>query len=78
MGISWITARRMLYKLRMVMVRRDSLYRLMTLIEVDDSYVGSKRTGNRSRGVPARHQFGLQLSTIRSMLVLLPSKSSKI
>ena len=42
-GVSWLTARRMLQKIRVAMGRRDSIYRLDDLIELDDTYVGGKR-----------------------------------
>ena len=50
-GVSWLTARRMLQKIRVAMGRRDSIYRLDDLIELDDTYVGGKRSGGkRGRG----------------------------
>ena len=50
-GVSWPTARKMLKKLRMAMAHRDSLYRLFEeLIEMDDTYIGGKRSGKRGRG----------------------------
>lgn len=49
-GVSWVTAHRMLRKIRMVMAHRDSIYRLENLIECDDTFVGGKRTGKRGRG----------------------------
>ena len=49
-GVSWPTARNILKKIRTAMKDRDSVYRLAHLIEVDDAYVGGKRTGKRGRG----------------------------
>jgi transposase-like protein len=46
-GVSWITAHRMLRKIRQAMGHRDSLYRLEDLIEVDDALVGGRRSGKR-------------------------------
>jgi hypothetical protein len=43
--ISWITASRMLRKIRIAMGHRDSLYRLQDLIEIDDALVGGRRSG---------------------------------
>lgn len=51
-GVSWITASRMLRKIRIVMGHRDSIYRLHDLIEyvellsrhlIDDALVGGRR-----------------------------------
>lgn len=53
-GVSWITAHRILHKLRTVMVHRDSIYRLEQLIEVDDAYVGGKKPGKRGRGAAGK------------------------
>lgn len=54
-GVSWLTARRMLQKIRTAMGRRDSIYRLSDLIELDDTYVGGKKTGGkRGRGAAGK------------------------
>jgi transposase-like protein len=54
-GVSWLTARRMLQKIRTAMGRRDSIYRLTDLIEVDDTYVGGKKYGGkRGRGAAGK------------------------
>jgi transcription elongation factor Elf1/transposase-like protein len=42
-GVSWVTARNVLKKIRTAMAHRDSIYRLHQLIEFDDTYVGGKR-----------------------------------
>lgn len=49
-GVSWPTARNILKKIRTAMSHRDSIYRLQNLIELDDTYVGGKRSGKRGRG----------------------------
>ena len=49
-GVSWVTAHRMLRKIRMVMAHRDSIYRLQSLIECDDTFIGGKKAGKRGRG----------------------------
>jgi transposase-like protein len=49
-GVSWITASRMLRKMRIAMGHRDSIYRLHDLIEIDDAFVGGRRSGKRGRG----------------------------
>jgi transposase-like protein len=55
LGVSWLTARRMLKKIRTAMAHRDSLYRLLEeLIEFDDAYVGGKRPGKRGRGATGK------------------------
>ena len=41
-GVSWITARTMLRKIRQAMAHRDSIYRLSNLIELDDTVAGGK------------------------------------
>jgi transposase-like protein len=54
-GVSWITAYRMLRKIRQAMGRRDSLYRLSELIEVDDALVGGRHVGGkRGRGAEGK------------------------
>jgi len=53
-GVSWVTARNMLKKIRTAMAHRDSIYRLQNLIELDDTYVGGKRTGKRGRGAEGK------------------------
>jgi transposase-like protein len=53
-GISWITARSILKKIRTAMAHRDSIYRLENLIEFDDTSVGGKRTGKRGRGADGK------------------------
>lgn len=53
--VSWLTAHRMLRKIRQAMGHRDSLYRLGNLIEVDDALVGGHRTGGkRGRGAEGK------------------------
>ena len=46
--VSWITAHRMLRKIRIAMGHRDSLYRLHDLSEIDNALVGARRSGKRS------------------------------
>lgn len=53
-GVSWLTARRILKKIRTAMAHRDSIYRLQKLIEFDDAYVGGKRAGKRGRGAEGK------------------------
>jgi hypothetical protein len=53
-GVSWITAHRMLRKIRMVMAHRDSIYRLENLIEFDDAFVGGRKAGKRGRGAAGK------------------------
>ena len=47
-GVSWITAHRMLRKMRRAMADRDSIYRLGGLVELDDAFVGGRRSGGKS------------------------------
>jgi transposase-like protein/ribosomal protein L37AE/L43A len=54
LDVSWITARNMLQKIRKAMAHRDSIYRLGNIIELDDTYVGGKRTGKRGRGAEGK------------------------
>jgi len=53
-GISWITASRMLRKIRIDMGYRDSLYRLQDLIEIVDALVGCRRIGKRGSGAEGK------------------------
>ena len=53
-GVSWITASRMLRKIRIAMGHRDSVYRLHDLIEIDDAFVGGRRNGKRGRGAAGK------------------------
>jgi len=52
--VSWITASRMLRKIRIAMGHRDSIYRLHDLIEMDDALIGGApywgKAGARRRG----------------------------
>jgi hypothetical protein len=48
--VNWKTARLMLTKVRAAMGHRDSLYRLLGTIELDDAFVGGKHKGKRGRG----------------------------
>lgn len=49
-GVSWPTARKVLKKIRIAMTDRDSVYKLHQIIELDDAYIGGKKTGKRGRG----------------------------
>lgn len=49
-GVFWITAHRMLRKLRVAMGDQNRLYQLTGIIELDDAFVGGKRPGKRGRG----------------------------
>lgn len=53
-GVSWITASRMLRKIRIAMGHRDSLYRLHEMIEFDDAMVDGRRNGKRGRGAEGK------------------------
>ena len=53
-GVSWITASRMLRKIRIAMGHRDSVYRLHDLIEIDDAFIGGRRSGKRGRGAAGK------------------------
>jgi transposase-like protein len=53
-GVSWITAQRMLRKLRVAMGDQNRLYRLEGIIELDDAVVGGKRPGKRGRGADGK------------------------
>ena len=52
--VNWRTARSILKKLRKAMGHKDSLYFLQGLIEVDDAFVGGKRSGKRGRGAEGK------------------------
>ena len=53
-GTTWRSAYRMLKILRKAMGDRDCGYKLSGLIELDDAYVGGKRTGKRGRGADGK------------------------
>ena len=54
-GVTWLTARNMLKKIRTAMAHRDSLYRLLEqMIELDDTFVGGRRPGKRGRGAEGK------------------------
>jgi ISXO2-like transposase domain len=53
-GASWLTAQRMLRKLRTAMGDQNSLYRLRGMIELDDAFVGVKHAGKRRPGAVRR------------------------
>src|SRR4030065_102258 len=53
-GVSWITASRMLRKIRIAMGHRDSIVRRHDLIEIDDALVGGRRSGKRGRGAEGK------------------------
>jgi transposase-like protein len=53
-GVSWRTANKMLRKLRTAMGHQDGLYRLQGVIELDDAFIGGKRTGKRGRGAAGK------------------------
>lgn len=50
LGLNYVTARRLLRKIRAAMKERDSLYRLSGLVEMDDAYFGAPRKGKDGRG----------------------------
>jgi transposase-like protein len=62
-GVSWMTARNMLRKIRTAMAHRDSIYRLQNLIEFDDTYVGGKRAGKRGRGAEGKRPVLVAVET---------------
>jgi hypothetical protein len=53
-GVSWLTAQRMLRKLRTAMGDQNTLYRRRGIIELDDAFVGGKRSGKRGRGAAGK------------------------
>jgi len=53
-GVSWLTAQRMLRKFRIAMGDQNSLYKLTGTIELDDAFVGGKRAGKRGRGAEGK------------------------
>ncbi len=53
-GVTWRSAYRILDRLRTAMGHRDSIYRLSSIIELDDALVGGKKTGKRGRGAEGK------------------------
>lgn len=50
-GVSYPTAWFLLQKIREAMRKRDEVYRLHGVVEMDDGYIGGKEEGKRGRGV---------------------------
>src|SRR5665647_1499057 len=63
LGVSWITARNMLRKIRKAMADRDSVYRLEDIVEFDDTLVGGKRAGKRGRGAEGKRPVLVAVET---------------
>ena len=59
--VSWVTAQRILRKIRKVMAHRDSIYRLEDLIEFDDALVGGKKPANVGGEPPEKNLSLLRL-----------------
>jgi len=53
-GTTWRTAFRILQKLRKAMGDRDFKYKLSGTIELNDAYIGGKKTGKRGRGADGK------------------------
>lgn len=53
-GTTWRSAYRMLKILRKSMGDRDSGYKLSGVIELDDAFIGGKKTGKRGRGADGK------------------------
>lgn len=53
-GVSWVTAQRMLRKLRIAMGDQNDLYKLIGTIELDDAFVGGRHAGKRGRGAEGK------------------------
>lgn len=53
-GVSWLTAQRMLRKLRIAMGDQNNRYQLQGVIEFDDAFIGGKRSGKRGRGAEGK------------------------
>jgi len=53
-GVSWVTAQRMLRKLRIAMGDQNDLYQLSGTIELDDAFVGGRHAGKRGRGAEGK------------------------
>ena len=56
--VSWISASRMLRKIRIAKGHRDSVYRLHDLIEIDDVLVGGRRSGGKAGARRGRQDPG--------------------
>jgi transposase-like protein len=53
-GTTWRSAYRMLQILRKAMGSRDFEYKLSGTVELDDAYIGGKKTGKRGRGATGK------------------------
>ena len=52
--VNWKTARKILSKVREAMGHRDSIYRLEGVIELDDAFIGGRKSGKRGRGAEGK------------------------
>ena len=52
--VSWVTAHRLLRKLRIAMGHQNQRYQLSGIIELDDAFIGGKRAGKRGRGAAGK------------------------
>ena len=69
-GVSWLSARRILKKIRTARAHRDSIYRLDILIEFDDTFVAGKRAEKRGVERKERSRFWSPLRLEKKELVL--------
>jgi hypothetical protein len=68
-GVSWITAHRML---RVAMGDQNRLYRLEGIIELDEAFVGGKDSGKRGRGAGGKTANWLRANTTAGSRGLSP------
>jgi hypothetical protein len=68
--VSWGTARTMLRKIRQAMAHRDSIYRLASLIELDDTVAGAggKRSAKEVNPPEEAHVWRIHQSRLLSFV----------
>lgn len=56
-GVSWLTVQRLLRKLRSALADQNNRYKLSSIIEFDDAFIGGKRADKHGRGVACKPLF---------------------
>jgi len=54
------------HKIRHAMAHRDSYYKLAGLVEMDDTYIGSKKSGIRGRGARGKSKVVVAVENIKN------------
>ena len=57
------------HKIRHAMSQRDSYYKLAGLVEMDDTYIGSKKKGKQGRGAEGKLNSSSTVEKVRSFII---------